>query len=118
MENPVGRGRGRGRDKGQGRGKGRYGEERHNKSQIQCYYCKKFRHIEANCWSKQKDENNQSSFANKIDEESNLFMVLLCDNKVPEDVWLLDSRCSNHMMVQDYCSKSLMSPKIRSEAWR
>ena len=64
---------------------------------IQCHYYKKFGRKQANCWNKQEDENNQASFAEKIDEESMLFMALFYDDEVFNDVLFLDSRCYNHM---------------------
>ena len=62
-----------------------------------CHYCRKPGHKEAYCWQKEKDENNQESFAEKNDDECKLFMAFSCEKKTPNNVWFLDSGCSNHM---------------------
>ena len=100
----VGRGRGRGAFRGKsrckGRGRGRAFEQRHstneqkgNSSGIQCYHYKKFGHVKADCWYKEK----QVNFAKKNDEESKLFMAHYDTNEVTSDVWFVDNGCSNHM---------------------
>ncbi|KAK6279600.1 hypothetical protein POUND7_019867 [Theobroma cacao] len=100
LENSTGGGRGRVgfRGKGHGRGQSRGGsnEERQNKT-FQCYYCKKLGHRVAYCWQKQKDENNQASFVEKPDEEIRLFMAFFYEKEQSNDIWFLDSDCSNHM---------------------
>ena len=119
MESSAGRGRGRGgfpgrgHGRGQGRGeaRGRFSENKQNKSLIQCHYCKKFGHKQAYCWNKQKDENNQTSFAEKTDEESKLFMALFCDGEVSNDVWFLDIGCYNHMSTMRSLFKELDESK-------
>nr|GLL21955.1 uncharacterized protein LOC104612075 [Ipomoea trifida] len=95
------RGRGRGGRNG-GRGRGRSSEQRHfnQKSSIQCHYCKKFGHKEAACWSKQRDEATKANIVEKDvrrdDEPETLFMVHFPQN-TDNDVWFIDSGCSNHM---------------------
>ncbi|EOY04542.1 Uncharacterized protein TCM_019778 [Theobroma cacao] len=100
LENSTGGGRGRvgfrGKGHGRGRSRGRSNEERQNKT-FQCYYCKKPGHRAAYCWQKQKDENNQASFVEKSDEEIRLFMAFFYEKEQSNDVWFLDSGCSNHM---------------------
>ncbi|XP_031253080.1 uncharacterized protein LOC116111015 [Pistacia vera] len=86
-----------GRGRGRGRGRGQFGEYRQNKSSIWCHYCNKLGHKEADCWAKQKNANSQANFAEKADEDSKLFMAHFCNNVVSDDVWFLDSGCSNHM---------------------
>ncbi|KAJ8752089.1 hypothetical protein K2173_001764 [Erythroxylum novogranatense] len=91
---------GRGGFQGRGRGRGRGssgGDRRQSKSGIECYYCKKFGHREADCWTKQRDEQNQASFTEKPEEESNMFMAHSLADAVSNDVWFIDSGCSNHM---------------------
>ncbi|XP_021909034.1 uncharacterized protein LOC110823062 isoform X4 [Carica papaya] len=58
---------------GQGKGADRSAsnEERQRKI-FKCYYSNKPGCREAYCWKKQKDENNQASFAEEPDEERNL----------------------------------------------
>ena len=98
----AGRGRGRGafHGKSHGKGRGRVFEQRHstnekkgNKSGIQCYHCKKFGHVQADCWYKEK----QVNFAETNDEESKLFMAHYDTNEVASNVWFVDSSYSNHM---------------------
>ncbi|XP_074277048.1 uncharacterized protein LOC141600703 [Silene latifolia] len=61
-------GRGRGRDNGRGRGhsggrgKGLTNDSYAQKSQIQCYCCKKYGHKEVDCWFKAKNEQSQANF--------------------------------------------------------
>ncbi|XP_062080662.1 uncharacterized protein LOC133785446 [Humulus lupulus] len=99
----VGRGCGRGGFCGwgceRGRGKGRFdgqekqsiGEQRWKKSSIHCHNCKKFGHVNANCWAP------HAHYVEKENEESKLFMVHSSSNDIQNDVWFLDSGCSNHM---------------------
>lgn len=115
-----GRGRGRGGFNGRGRGYGRgrghyndqnqyrgsygdhsqhksgYNDQSQFKSNIQCRYCKKFGHKEADCWSKQRNE-QRSNFVENVQEESKLFMTHSHITDGSESVWFLDSGCSNHM---------------------
>ena len=100
----VGRGHGQGRFYGQGRGRG-WGrgwfndhrqspnEYRSSQNGVQCHYCKKFGHLEANCWSKEK----HAIYTEKKEEESKLFMACYHVNDEFKVVWFLDSGCSNHM---------------------
>lgn len=107
------RGRGRGTWRGRqfNRGRGwrsgpRQGpaESRSPKSHIQCFNCKKFGHYKSECWY-----NDQS--ANIIEEEgssSNLFMAKHeSKNEEANEVWLIDSGCSNHMTGQRNLFKDL-----------
>lgn len=111
-----GRGGYHGRGHGYGRGRGGFNEQNqhqgsyeyqgyHNsgyedqsqfKSNIQCRYCKKFGHKEAECWSKQSNE-QKSNFAQDVEEESKLFMTHSTCTSVSDVVWFLDCGCSNHM---------------------
>ncbi|XP_052184346.1 uncharacterized protein LOC127796307 [Diospyros lotus] len=69
------RGRGNGRGQGRGRGREASNEERQNRT-FQCHYYKKPGHKKAYCWQKQKDENNQASFAEKAEEE--MVVPIIC----------------------------------------
>ena len=101
----FGRGRGRGQGRGRGehfnsqnfggrgqRGRGRVG---FNKSNVQCYICKKYGHYASECYS--------NSNYNKVHENSNYAMqddVVLLANKGDtsnKNLWYLDSGASNHM---------------------
>ena len=65
---------------------------RSNKSHIQCHSCKKYGHIKAECWFRDKNVN----FAEES-EVSDLFMVHYNIDEVANSVCLVDSGCSNHM---------------------
>ena len=64
---------------GRGRGYGRGGEngsrdqfegQSSSMSSVQCYYyCKRYGHKKERCWDKQRDEKEQSNFAQKVEEE-------------------------------------------------
>lgn len=107
----TGRGRGRGAFRGnsRGRGRGRGSEQRHfndqrgNRSNKQCHHCKKFRHVQADCWYKEK----QVNYAETTNEESKLFMAYRDTNEVTSDMWFVDSGCSNHMTGMKLIFKEL-----------
>ncbi|XP_074318153.1 uncharacterized protein LOC141654945 [Silene latifolia] len=84
------RGRGRGMNRG-GRGRGR-GRQPVNKSLIECYYCHNLGHFQYECpnWDKK---------ANYVEEEEELLLMAyeVPHQKKQEEVWFLDSGCSNHM---------------------
>ncbi|KAJ7961351.1 Retrovirus-related Pol polyprotein from transposon TNT 1-94 [Quillaja saponaria] len=90
-----GRGRGgfRGRGHRRGRDRGQSNWSNNRRDEVECYHCNKFGHIEAECWYK----NDQASYAEEKREESMLFMAhsdfVNCDN----NVWYVNSDCSNHM---------------------
>lgn len=69
-----------------------FNDHRSNQSNIQCHICKKYGHMKAKCLFKDKRVN--------LAEEngvSNLFMVDYDANNVIDNIWLVDSGCSNHM---------------------
>lgn len=73
--------------------------QRYEKSNVQCYYCKKYGHYANECRKKQHDMNNKSS-ANITRENISQDNVLLACNMAEtnsDDIWFLDSSCSNHM---------------------
>ena len=93
------RGRGSGSFRGQGmRGRGRgCSIEEWRRQPIQCYYCKRYGHVKANCWKKA----NQVNYAEEADEgygeEIKLFMEKDGTTQEMESLWFLDNGCSNHM---------------------
>ncbi|KAH7667285.1 RNA-directed DNA polymerase protein [Dioscorea alata] len=116
------RGRGRSSFKGAGYGRGRargaehklqIGEQRRFRSDVQCHLCKKYGHIKANCWFKEKPADKGASLVveKKEKETSNLFLAhsegetsassfILHSNSEKNDVnmvWIIDSGCLNHM---------------------
>ena len=60
-----------------------------------CYHCKKFGHVEKNCRFK---ANNHAIFSEEQnDDNANLFYASQAITNVKDNIWYLDSRCSNHM---------------------
>ena len=89
----------RGRGRGNGRGRNNEGyrqtfnEQGNTKSGIQCYHCKKYGHMKADCWYKDEKMN----FAVENEQENKLFMACINTNYKPSDLWFVDSGCSNHI---------------------
>ncbi|CAJ2663992.1 unnamed protein product [Trifolium pratense] len=82
------RGRGRG---GRGRGRGRQ-----NKELVECFKCHKLGHYRNECPTWEEYDANYAEF----DEEQEL-LLMARDNvstHAKEEVWFLDSGCSNHMI--------------------
>lgn len=127
-ENERGAGRGRGRggrgrsSSNRGRGGGRFGNN--SKSNIQCHICKKYGHMKADCWFKDKQgsyaevsdniqchickkyghmkadcwfKDKQASYAEVSDDKSRLFMAFEDPVAKKSEIWFVDSGCSNHM---------------------
>ncbi|KAM2121048.1 hypothetical protein ACFX1Q_018896 [Malus domestica] len=89
-ENSGGRGRGRGTFHGRGRGRGR---QTFNKSTIECYNCHELGHFQYEC--PKKDKEAKVNYAEASEEM--LLMAYVDAPEVKEDIWFLDSGCSNHM---------------------
>jgi hypothetical protein len=89
-----GRGRGHGSFRGRGRGRGR----NFDKSMVECYYYHKRGHFQYECPSKEKGENFVEA------GEEILLMAYVENTKVNrEELWYLDSGCSNHMCGKKEC---------------
>eukprot|EP00253_Pinus_taeda_P006975 PITA_06975 len=74
--------------------------QRYDKSQVQCHYCKKFGHYANECRKKQNDMNSRHNvnFANEENKNSkNVLLTCNIAQDKQEDVWFLDSGCSNQM---------------------
>lgn len=86
-----GRGRARGTFRGRGRGRGR---QSYNKALIECYKCHKLGHFQYECPSWEKGVNYA-----ELDEEEEMLLMAYVEgsNAKRDDVWFLDSGCSNHM---------------------
>ncbi|KAA8532979.1 hypothetical protein F0562_032904 [Nyssa sinensis] len=84
-----GRGRGHGSFRGRGRGRGR---QSFDKATVECYNCHKLGHFQWECPSKEKE-------ANYVETQVEMLLMVYVDmNKANrEDMWFLDSGCSNHM---------------------
>ncbi|XP_058010342.1 uncharacterized protein LOC110651669 [Hevea brasiliensis] len=66
-----------------------------NRSQIQCYYCGKYGHLERFCRLKEKQANIAQE--EEEDETESLFLACFSAKECPPAVWYIDSGCSNHM---------------------
>jgi len=92
QENRYGRGRGRGVFRG-GRGRGR-GRQPLNKALIECFKCHKLGHFQDECpnWEKK-------AYYAELEEEDELLLMSYTElhQTKKEEVWFLDSGCSNHM---------------------
>ncbi|PRQ38021.1 putative RNA-directed DNA polymerase [Rosa chinensis] len=86
-----GRGRGRGVFRSRGRGRGR---QSFNKAVVECFKCHKLGHFQYECPSWEKRVNYA-----ELEEEDELLLMAHVErnDSKPEDVWFLDSGCSNHM---------------------
>ena len=64
--------------------------------QAQCNFCKKFDHVEKDCWHKKW---GQAFFCEKHYEEreENLFFASKSDASTKRNEWYVDSGCSNNM---------------------
>ena len=114
------RGRGRGGFRGRGRGRAQFNgqqrqsnEQRNSKNEIQCYQCKKYGHVKADCWYRDQ----QVNYAAANEEESRLFMAYCDTNEVTSDMWFVDNGCSNHMSGIKGIFKELDETKKNSQAW-
>lgn len=73
--------------------------QRYEKSNVQCYYCKKYGHYANECSKKQHDMSNRSS-ANITREnisQDNVLSVCNMAETNSEDIWFLYYGCNNHM---------------------
>lgn len=68
-----------------------------------CNYCKKYGHVHDQCWHK----NRQANYVEEQEQEANLCMVYQEDTKSTNDIWFLDSGCSNHMTLSKTLFKEL-----------
>lgn len=88
-EQAGGRGRGRGSFRGRGRGRSRHSFD---KATVECYHCHKLGHFQWECPNKEKEANYAEG------QEEMLLMTHVDINQAKnEDLWFLDSGCSNHM---------------------
>lgn len=85
-----GRGRGRGGFRGRGRGQRSF-----DKSTIECYNCHQLGHFQSECPSKKKEANYA-----EVEEEMLLMSYVDANKASKEDMWFLDSGCSNHMCAK------------------
>ncbi|GKE42540.1 putative gag-pol polyprotein, identical, partial [Tanacetum coccineum] len=64
---------------------------------VQCQHCKKYGHRDVDCWNKPKSEQHRANFSETSEER--LFMAYSPVNapNTENNVWYIDSGCSNHM---------------------
>ncbi|RVX02924.1 hypothetical protein CK203_023294 [Vitis vinifera] len=87
-----GRGGSRARGAFQGRGRGRGGQT-FSKAIVKCYKCHQLGHFQYECPKWEKEANNVEL---EEKEEMLLMSYVELNQSRREDVWFLDSRCSNH----------------------
>src|SRR3984885_7718984 len=88
-----------GQSSSQKRGQHHAQGQRYDKSNVQCYYCKKYGHYANECRKKKHDMNNRSSanFTRENISQDNLLLACNMAETKSDDIWFLDSGCSNHM---------------------
>ena len=78
-------------------GKLHYGECRF-KGKPKCYNCDKLGHIAKDCYSKKPEQQQQLQFATQVTSSPTMFYANnATEKRSMEEVWYLDSGCSNHM---------------------
>lgn len=77
--------------RGRGRGRGRNGFD---KSTLECYNCHELGHFQ---WECPKKEKNSKGFYAETSEEMLLMAYVDIEGVDREELWFLDSGCSNHM---------------------
>ncbi|XP_020259026.1 uncharacterized protein LOC109835457 [Asparagus officinalis] len=98
-ERSFDRGRGRGtRGRGQGRS---YHEDR---SQPQCYKCKRYGHLSYECWEKSNQVAERSNFVEREQADTSTVLLTYQESESKnKDIWYLDSGASNHMCgIKDF----------------
>lgn len=74
------------------------------KSNVQCYYCKGYGHVKADCWKLKRKE--KANYAEGEVEEK-LFMAKEHIVNVATEVWYVDSGSSHHMSGEKSAFKEL-----------
>ncbi|XP_020262387.1 uncharacterized protein LOC109838347 [Asparagus officinalis] len=92
-EQSFDRGRGRG---AQGRGQGRSYQE--DRSQPQCYKCKRYGHLNYECWEKPNQVAEKNNFVEMEQPDTSTILLTYQENESKnQDIRYLDSGTSNHM---------------------
>lgn len=90
------RGHGRGFSWGKGRSR-EWDRSSEYISNVQCFNCKRFCHIKAECWAKDKHPKKGVTHVAKEREANNNFMTSSDPRTEANFVLLVDSGCSSHM---------------------
>lgn len=69
----------------------------HNQPKSNFQYIKKTGHTEAYCQTNQKDKQKHTDFFEKVEDESKLFMDNSQNTNNSDGVWIINSRCLNHI---------------------
>ena len=64
---------------------------------FQCQYSKKFGHIETYFWTRKKDRQNQANFSENTENECRLFMAHSVVTNITNNVWFINTGCSNYI---------------------
>ncbi|XP_020270923.1 uncharacterized protein LOC109846108 [Asparagus officinalis] len=92
-ERSFDQGRGRG---ARGRGQGRKYQE--DKSQPQCYKCKRYSYLSYECWEKSNQVAERSNFVEREQPDTSTVLLTYQESESKnKDIWYLDSGASNHM---------------------
>lgn len=81
----------------QSRGRGR--RQQYDKFNIECFRCHKFGHYRSECYTKlpkDKEKEEKSNFVEKQEAET-LLMACHIKEEADQNLWYLDTGCSNHM---------------------
>ena len=95
------RGRGRGSYRGRGRGRN---------TTLKCSHCNKPGHSDNYCWYKPEDSVNYA----EQEEDNFLFMAIATTKEEKNEIWYLDSGCSNHM-TGDHSKFKDLDESIKSQ---
>ena len=85
-----------------GRGRGGHHFTTHksksaDKSDVECYQCHRYGHYQSECQTNlNKDNGEKTNFVEK-EEEVSLLMVCHVKEETQQNMWYLDTGCSNHM---------------------
>jgi Reverse transcriptase (RNA-dependent DNA polymerase)/gag-polypeptide of LTR copia-type/Integrase core domain/GAG-pre-integrase domain/Domain of unknown function (DUF4219)/Zinc knuckle len=74
------------------------------KKHVECFHCGKFGHYQSECYKKMREE-EQASYAKEEESErdegeASMFMAYTDCQTATNDIWFVDSGCSNHMSGQ------------------
>ena len=115
FSNYIGKERGRGRGRGRGDHGNKDGSSRNSsksfkanddqgkgrrdfdKSKVECFRCHKFGHYRSECYTRLPNNKEEKSNFVENKEEETLLMVVQAQKEPEQDVWYVDTGCSNHM---------------------